>query len=129
MTQPDPSLPYYLYVDASDYASGAILTQRDNRGKHRAVSYHSKTFSPAEQNYAIHDKEFLAVIRGLETYRHLLSGTTEPVTVYTDHKNLEYYTRPQNITRRVARLIPRLADYNYVLVHIPGQANKADALS
>jgi hypothetical protein len=129
LTQPDPSLPYYLYVDASDYASGAILTQRDNRGKHRAVGYHSKTFSPAEQNYTIHDKEFLAVIHGLETYRHLLSGTTEPVTVYTDHKNLEYYTHPQNITRRVARLIPHLADYNYVLVHIPGQSNKADALS
>jgi hypothetical protein len=129
LTQPDPSRPYYLYVDASDYASGAILTQRDDRGKHCAVGYHSKTFSPAEQNYAIHDKEFLAVIRGLETYRHLLSGTSEPVTVYTDHKNLEYYTHPQNITRRVARLIPRLADYNYVLVHIPGQSNKADALS
>jgi hypothetical protein len=29
LTQPDPSRPYYLYVDASDYASGAILTQQD----------------------------------------------------------------------------------------------------
>jgi hypothetical protein len=69
------------------------------------------------------------VVHGLETYRHLLNRTPEPVTVYTDHKNLEYYTHPQNITQRVARLIPRLADYNYILVHIPGQTNKADALS
>jgi hypothetical protein len=129
LTQPDPSRPYYLYVDASDYASGAILTQRDDRGKHCAIGYHSKTFSPAEQNYAIHDNEFLAVICGLETYRHLLSGMSEPVTVYTDHNNLEYYSHPQNITRQVARLIPHLADYNYILVHIPGQSNKADALS
>ena len=56
-------------------------------------------------------------------------GTTLPITVYTDHKNLEYYTHPQNITRRVARLIPCLADYNYTLVHIPGQANRTDPLS
>ena len=108
---------------------GAVLIQFDDRGKPRAIGYHSKTLTPAEQNYAIHDKEFLAVVRGLETYRHLLMGTSHPVTVYTDHKNLEYYTHPQNITRRVARLIPRLADYNYTLVHVPGQANRADPLS
>ena len=30
LTQPDPSLPYFLYVDASDYASGAVLLQFDD---------------------------------------------------------------------------------------------------
>ena len=129
LTQPDLTLPYFLYVDASDYASGAILLQYDERGKPRAIGYHSKTLTPAEQNYAIHDKEFLAVVRGLETYHHLLMGSLHPITVYTDHKNLEYYTHPQNITRRVAQLIPRLANYNYTLVHVPGQANRANPLS
>ena len=116
-------------MDASDYASGAVLLQVNDRGKPHTIGYHSKTLTPTEQNYAIHDKEFLVVIRGLETYHHLLMGTSHTVTIYTDHKNLEYYTHPQNITRCVARLIPRLTDYNYTLVHIPGQTNHADPLS
>src|SRR6267154_1414689 len=33
LTHPDPAKPYELEVDASDYATGAILFQRDDRGK------------------------------------------------------------------------------------------------
>ena len=68
-------------------------------------------------------------VTGLNHWRHLLVGTSTPITVYTDHKNLEYYQHPQHINRRVARYIPRLADYSYTLVHLPGDSNKADALS
>ena len=49
--------------------------------------------------------------------------------VYTNHKNLEYYKRPQNITCQVACYIPHLADYNFTLVHIPDMTNKANVLS
>ena len=56
-------------------------------------------------------------------------GSPHPVTVYTNHKNLKYYRHPQHINRRVACYIPRLADYNFTLVHLPGEQNKADALS
>ena len=65
LAQPNPTLPFFLQVDASAYATGAILTQKDSRGKHRAVGFLSKTFNEAEQNYNIHDRELLAVFRGL----------------------------------------------------------------
>ena len=129
LRQPDPTKPFFLQVDASAFATGAILTQKDNRGKHVAVGFHSKTFNDAERNYDIHDRELLAVYRGLTHNRHILLGSPHPVTVLTDHKNLEYYRKPQNINRRVARYIPHLADYNFTLAHIPGSTNKADALS
>ena len=129
LLQPDPAKPFFLQVDASAFATGAILTQKDHRGKHAAVGFHSQTFSDAERNYDIHDCELLALMRGLNHWRHLLVGTPTPITVYTDHKNLQYYCHPQHINRRVARYIPCLADYNYVLVHLPGDSNKADALS
>ena len=129
LLQPDLMKPFFLQVDASAFATGAILTQKDHRGKHAAVGFHSQTFSNAERNYDIHDRELLALMRGLNHWCHLLVGTPTPVTVYTDHKNLEYYRHPQHINRRIARYIPRLADYNYVLVHLPGISNKADALS
>jgi hypothetical protein len=129
LKQPDRTKPFTLQVDASAFATGAILTQTDSRGKPCAIGFHSKTFSDTERNYDIHDRELLAVIHGLEAWRHLLADSAHPVTVLTDHKNLEYYSTPQRINRRVTRYIPRLADYNYKLSHFPGMANKADPLS
>src|ERR1700761_1965086 len=64
LRQPDPTKPFFLQVDASAFATGAILTQLDNRNKHVAVGFHSQTFSEAERNYDIHDRELLAVVRG-----------------------------------------------------------------
>ena len=34
LAQPDMSQPFFLQVNASAYATGAILSQKDNRGKH-----------------------------------------------------------------------------------------------
>ena len=129
LRQPDLSRPFFLQVDASAFATGAILTQTDDRDKHVIVGLHSQTFNDAERNYDIHDRELLAVYRGLTAHRHLLLSSPFPVTLYTDHKNLEYYRHPHHINRRIARYLPRLADYNFVLTHIPGHTNKADPLS
>ena len=127
--QPDLTRPFQLQVDASAYATGAILTQPDSRGKQQAVGYFSKTFNEAERNYDIHDRELLAVVRALKHWRHLLLSSPFEIVVLTDHKNLEYYKQPHAINRRVARYIPQLADYNFILKHIPGTSNKADPLS
>ncbi len=129
LCQPNMDKPFELEVDASAFAIGAILTQRDTRGKPQAVGYFSKAFTTAERNYDIHDRELLAVLWGLEHWRHLLMGSPHKIKVFTDHKNLEYYRHPQRINRRVARYIPRLADYHYQLIHKPGTQNHADALS
>lgn len=111
------------------YATGAILTQQDTRGKHQAIGFYSKTFNEAEQNYDIHNRELLAVFRGLTHWHHLLLSSPFETTVLTDHKNLEYYRQPHHINRHVARYVAQLADYNFILKHIPGTTNKADTLS
>ena len=89
LRQPNLSKPFFLQVDTSVFATGAILTQQDNRKKHMAVGFHSQTFSEAERNYNIHDHELLAVYRGLTHYQHLLLSSPHLITVYTNHKNLE----------------------------------------
>jgi len=38
------------------------------------VAYLSKLLNEMERNYEIHDKEMLAIIRGLENWRYLLEG-------------------------------------------------------
>jgi hypothetical protein len=84
--QPDLTKPFFLQVDASAFATGAILTQKDDRGKHLAVGFHSQTFNKAEHNYDIHDRELLAVYRGLTHYQHLLLSSPFQTTVLTDLK-------------------------------------------
>ena len=102
LAQPDMNRPFSLQVDASAYATRAILSQPDDRGKHRAVGFLSKMFNEAEWNYDIHNQELLAVFRGLTHWRHLLLSSPYVITVLTDHKNLEYYKEPHHINRRVA---------------------------
>jgi hypothetical protein len=126
---PNPAKPYELEVDASAFALGSILYQRDDNNKRRAVAYHSKALNAAERNYSIGDREFLAIIEGLKRVRHLVMGSPHKLTIYTDHDNLRYYRHPQKLNRRVARYIAFLADFDFELVHLPGKRNQADPLS
>ncbi len=50
------------------------------------MAYLSKLLSEIKQNYEIHDKEMLVVIRELEAWRHLLEGTKFKFKVWIDHK-------------------------------------------
>jgi len=61
-----------MEVDASDYAIGGMLSMECEDGKWRPVAFLSKSLNEMERNYEIHDKEMLAVIRGLENWRYLL---------------------------------------------------------
>lgn len=73
LSQPDLTCPFYLQVDVSAYATGVVLTQLDDRKKHHAIGFFSKTFNEAKCNYDIHDCELLAVFRGLTHWCHLLA--------------------------------------------------------
>jgi hypothetical protein len=126
---PDPQKQYELFVDASTFALGAVLAQRDENNKPHAVLYFSRALRAPERNYTIADKEFLAIIEGLKKVRHLVKDAPHKLIVYTDHDNLRYYRHPQKLNRRVARYLGMLADFNYELKHIAGTRNWADPLS
>ena len=88
-----------MEVNASDYAMEGVLSIKCENGRWRPVVFLSKLLNETERNYEIHDKEMLAVIRGLENWRHLLEGTKFKFKVWTDHKNLEYFTKVQKLNR------------------------------
>jgi len=94
------------------------------------VAFLSKSMTDTERNYEIYDKELLAVMTALSEWRHFLLGSTHDFEVWNDHKNLEYFRKPQKLNRRQARWVTELADYHYTLHHKPGkQMAKADLLS
>ena len=90
-------------VDASDYATGGVLSMEVENGRWKPVAFLSKSLNETERNYEIHDKEMLAIIRGLEAWRHLLEGAQFRFEIWTDHKNLEYFMKVQKLNRRQVR--------------------------
>ena len=92
------------------------------------MAFYSKSLSPVERNYEIHDKEMLAIIRALEEWRHFLEGARHPVEIWTDHKNLEYFMMTRKLNRRQARWSLYLARFDFKLTHRPGcSMGKPDA--
>jgi len=119
-----------LETDSSDFAIGACLGQLDEQKKLRLVAYYSRKLSPAELNYDIHDKELLAIVVAMEQWRVYLKGSTYLVQVWTDHKNLIYFTTTKVLNRRQVRWAETLASYNFVISYRKGLENaRADALS
>jgi hypothetical protein len=83
-----------------------------------------------ERNYKIHNTEMLAIIQGLEEWRHYLEGARHPVEIWTDHKNLEYFRVAQKLNHRQARWSLYLSRFGFTLHHKPGRSmGKPDALS
>ena len=74
MAAPDIDKQMRMEVNASDYATGGILSMECEDGLWRPVVFLFKSLNEIERNYKIHDKKMLAIIRGLEAWRHLLEG-------------------------------------------------------
>ena len=91
-----------MEVDASDYAMEGVLSMEGEDGKWRPVTFLSKLLNETERNYEIHDKEMLVIIRGLESWRHLLKGAQFKFEIWMDYKNLEYFIKAQKLNRRQA---------------------------
>ncbi len=62
---------FLLAVDASAYGAGAVLLQEDCNGIEHPVSYFSKKFNRHQQVYSTVEKEALALILAVQTFRGL----------------------------------------------------------
>jgi len=100
---PDLDKKMRIEVDASDYVTGGVLSIKEGDRKWRLVTYLSKSLNKTERNYEIYDKEMLAIIRRLESWRHLLERAQFKFKIWTDHKNLEYFIKIQKLNHRQAK--------------------------
>ena len=69
---PDWTLPFHVFVDASDIAIGVVLMQEKIRGWYRPIYYASRMLTMAERNYSVTEMEALGMIYSLNKFRHYL---------------------------------------------------------
>ena len=127
MRSPNWDLPFEIMCDASDYAIGAVLGQREDK-KAFVIYYASKTLDSAQANYTTTEKEFLAVVFALEKFRSYIVGS--PVTIFTDHAALKYLLSKQDTKPRLTRWILLCQEFNLTIKDKKGVENVvADHLS
>jgi len=127
LAYPQPNQTFILDTNASDVAVGAILSTMVD-GVARPIAFFSRIMNSSQRNYCPTRRELLAVIAGLQHFRHYLVGAS--VVLRTDHyslKRLRTFKRPEGI---LARWIETLAEFDYTVEHRPGRLHSnADGLS
>jgi len=142
----DPSKPLYVFTDASGYAVGGWLAQpaSDNEedlipdpvpknrkampSSLRPLTYFGRKMQPAESRYPVHEQELLALVRCIEANECYLRD--QPFRVFSDHHSLIWIQTQPHLSRRQARWVEYLQEFNFELSYIPGEWNEvADVLS
>ncbi|GKB75186.1 reverse transcriptase domain-containing protein [Tanacetum coccineum] len=127
LVAPDWDLPFEIMCDASDYAVGAVLGQRNT--KHfQPIHYASKTMTDAQAHYTTMEKELLAAVYAFEKFRPylVLSNTI----VYTDHSALKYLLAKQDAKPILLWWILLFQEFDVIIRDKKGAENlAADHLS
>ena len=127
MRSPNWELPFEIMCDASDYAIGAVLGQREDK-KAFVINYASKTLDSAQSNYTTTEKEFLAIVFALENFRSYIVGS--PITIFMDHAALKYLLSKQDTKPRLTRWILLCQEFDLTIKDKKGVENVvADHLS
>ena len=98
----DTTKPLRVESNASEYATGAVLSILQDDSKWHPCAYLSKEFNDTEHNYDVHDKEMMGIMHALEAWRHYLEGCRHKIEIWTDHQNLEYFMLAKKLNRRQA---------------------------
>ena len=127
---PDTCKPFYVVTDASDYGCCASLEQEGAQGVRHPVAFSSHQLNPAEHRYPVHERELLAIVLALRTWRRCLYGSEFKVICQTDHRPLHHLIAQSSLSPRQVRWRQFLSDYNLSVAYKPGKANDfADGLS
>ncbi|RVW60427.1 Retrovirus-related Pol polyprotein from transposon 17.6 [Vitis vinifera] len=106
---PNWQLPFDVMCDASDFAIGAVLGQRED-GKPYVIYYASMTLNEAQRNYTTTKKELLVIVFALDKFRAYLVGHF--IVIFIDHSALKYLLTKQDAKARLIRWILLLQEFN-----------------
>ena len=113
LTMPDTKKQFYIITDASNTGIGAaLLQQHPTERKMKLVSANSRLFTPIEMRLSTLIRECSAIIFALTEYEFLLTGSSHPIVLFTDHKPIIYlFTQKNKPNHRVYRFQLKLMKF------------------
>nr|GEZ46905.1 reverse transcriptase domain-containing protein [Tanacetum cinerariifolium] len=118
---PDWDMPFELMCDASDFAIGAVLGQRQD--KYFRPHYASKTMTKAKSNYTTIEKEMLAVVYAFDKFWSYLIMNKS--IAYTDHSALKYLFAKKDSKERLLCWVLLLQEFTFKVIDTKGAENLA----
>ncbi|GBG86074.1 hypothetical protein CBR_g40976 [Chara braunii] len=123
----DPSLPFVVTRDASQYGIGVVLHQ-DNGHGYRPVEFMSVRMPSEKVVTSTYERELYALRQALEHWKHYLLG--RHFKVYSDHETLRWLKTQAKMTPKLTRWAAEIDQYDFALKPVKGKYNVvADALS
>ena len=114
---PNYNKSFILDTDASNTGIGTVLSQLDDSGRERVITYASRTLSKPERRYCVTCKELLSVVTFIRHFRPFLLGNK--FTLRTDHGSLTWLSNFRQPEGQLARWIEKLQEYDFSIVHRP----------
>ncbi|GJT87185.1 reverse transcriptase domain-containing protein [Tanacetum coccineum] len=109
IVSPNWNLPFELMCDASDFAVGVVLGQKDSKNFY-PIYFASKTLNPAQQKYTVTEKELMAVVFAFDKFRSYL--ILSKTIVHTDHSALRHLFKKQDAKPHLIRWILLLQEFD-----------------
>ncbi|GJS54906.1 RNA-directed DNA polymerase [Tanacetum coccineum] len=114
---------FQVECDASGVGIGGVLSQNQ-----RPITFFSEKLNDARRKYSTYDKEFYAIVRSLDTWRHYL--LSNEFVLFSDHEALKFINGQHKLKSRHAKYVEFIKDFSFVIRHKVGLNNQvADALS
>ena len=124
---PNPSLPYVVHTDASNFASSSVLHQRVD-GELVPIAFHSEAFTGSQLGQHILEKELYALVDAVKRFEYYLVGTN--FEVFTDSRVLLYLRKAKESNPKLYRWSLVLQGHSFTITHVSLARNLvADMLS
>ncbi|GBG92545.1 hypothetical protein CBR_g55880 [Chara braunii] len=122
----DPSLPFVVTTDASQYGIGTVLQQDDGNG-YRPVEFISARMPCEKVTTSTYERELYALRQALDHWKHYL--LRRHFKVYSDHETLRWLKTQAKITPKLTRWAAEIDQFDFELKRVKGKYNVvADAL-
>ncbi|XP_042952257.1 uncharacterized protein LOC122289342 [Carya illinoinensis] len=120
---PNFSKDFMIEMDASGLGVGAVLSQNG-----RPIAFLGKAIGPAKKSWSTYEKEMLAVLEDIKSWRPYLLGRR--FKICTDQKSLRHLLEQRITTPEQQKWVAKLLGFDYEIVYKPRRENGvADVLS